>query len=427
MHLVFVSSLVPVANPSSGFDIANRVVLDGLRALGHRVSVIGFLQPGQAVAPGGETHVLGELEVTNAKVGALKKLHWLAKAFLNGTTVSSAKMLTVTADRVAALLQELQPFDGIILNSVQLPAAFASVFQKHPTIYIAHNVEAESALENAKIASGRLERILFRREAHYLAQLEKQLTQAASAVWTFAEADRFGFGHMVSERAAVLPLVTRWEPSQERIGTNIDYDLALIGTWSWQPNRIGLDWFLSTVVPLLPAEMTIAIAGQLPSMPAVSHPGVRFLGRVPDAHTFVAAGAVVPLISRGGTGVQLKTIETFELGMPSVATRASLRGIGALPPNCSVTDDPADFARLLTERVAEVHGGDHKRLSGRVFHQAQKARLLETLDQGLSCLGKPVAAKGFASAEEKSQPARTGKMAAAAPFGFAVHEGGKSR
>ncbi len=427
MHLVFVSSLVPVENPSSGFDIANRAVLDGLRALGHQVSVVGFLQPGQTVAPGGAMYVLGELEVANAKVGASTKLCWLAKAFLNHTTVSSAKLLTVDADHIDAMLTELQPFDGIILNSVQLPGAFASVFQKYPTIYIAHNVEADSALENAERASSWLQRMLFRREARYLELLEKQLTQVASAIWTFAEADRFGFGYTVSDRAAVLPLVTRWEPPQDRIGAVVEHDLALIGTWSWQPNRIGLDWFLSKVVPLLPAEMTIAIAGQLPSVPAVSHPGVRFLGRVPDARAFVEAGAVVPLISRGGTGVQLKTIETFELGMPSVATRASLRGVGSPPANCSVTDDPANFAQLLTERVAEVRAGNRKRLSGRLFHQGQKARLLETLEKGLSSLGKRVATKGFATSREEPEPARASKKAAGAPFGFAVHEGGKSR
>ena len=52
MHLVFVSSLVPVESPASGFDIANRAVFDGLRALGHRVSVVGYLQPGQRPAQG---------------------------------------------------------------------------------------------------------------------------------------------------------------------------------------------------------------------------------------------------------------------------------------------------------------------------------------------------------------------------------------
>jgi Glycosyl transferases group 1 len=427
MHFVLVSSLVPVENPSSGFDIANRVVLDGLRALGHRVSVIGYLQPGQTAAAGGETHLLGELEVANAKVGAATKLGWLATALLNRTTLSSAKMLKTGREHIEALLQGLQPFDGIILNSVQLPGAFASIFQKHPTIYVAHNVEADSALENAMSASGLLESFLFKREAGLLEQIERQLTQVASAVWTFAEADRFGFGYAVADRASVLPLVTRWELPERHVERLPEYDLALIGTWSWKPNRIGLDWFLSKVVPLLPAEISIGVAGQMPDAPPVSHPGLRFLGRVPDARAFVESGAVVPLISRSGTGVQLKTIETFELGMPSVATHASLRGIGEIPGNCSIADDPAEFARLLTEKVAQVRAGNRQRLSGTAFHQAQKARLLATFGQGLSSFAKPATASALSFSRGEAAPSAMKNKAGGVPYGFAVHEGGKSR
>lgn len=426
MHLVFVSSLVPVENPSSGFDIANRTVLEGLRALGHRVSVIGYLQPGQAAAPGGDMHLLGELEVTNAKVDRATKVRWLTAALLNRTTLSSAKMLQVKRTQIEALLQGLQPFAGIVLNSVQLPGAFADLFQKYPTIYVAHNVEADSALENAATSSSRLERLLFKREAHYLRRLERQLTRAASAVWTFAEADRSGFGHAVSGRAAVLPLVTRWNLPKSNIETAPQHDLALIGTWSWKANRIGLDWFLSKVVPLLPADMSIGIAGHLPDAPQIAHPGVHLLGRVPDARAFVEAGAIVPLISRGGTGVQLKTIETFELGLPSVATSASLRGIGALPENCAVADDAADFARCLVEKVAQVRAGNRQRSSGSAFHDAQKAQLLGAMREGLSRFGKPVTAAHTALGKVPAEPQSMTPKKSIASYGLAVHEGAKS-
>lgn len=392
MHLVLVSSLVPVANPASGFDIANRAVLDGLRALGHRVSVVGFLQPGRTPAPDCEMHLLGELEVTNAKVGRLQKLGWLATAFLNRTSVSSGKMLAVSANRIQAILDGLAPFDGLVLNSVQLPAAFAQLFRPHPSIYIAHNVEADSAFENAERATGAVERFLFRREAQYLEHYEQQLAHNAVAVWTFAEADRFGFGRAVSDRAFVLPLVTGWD-APAAPACELNHDLGLIGTWSWRPNRLGLDWFLAEVVPHLPETMSIAIAGQLDGAPAVSHPGVRFVGRVPDARAFVAQSAVVPLVSRGGTGVQLKTIETFELGMPSVATQASLRGIEAVPDNCAVADDPAEFARLLVDTVAKARAGDLQRLDGSVFHRAQKVRLMRVMRNVLAGLVSPAVAE----------------------------------
>ncbi len=43
------------------------------------------------------------------------------------------------------------------------------------------------------------------------------------------------------------------------------YDLTLIGTWTWHPNRIGLEWFLREVKPLLPKDVSIAIAGNTPA------------------------------------------------------------------------------------------------------------------------------------------------------------------
>lgn len=427
MHLVFVSSLVPVENPSTGFDIANRAVLDGLRALGHRVSVVGYLPPGRNPAAGGDMHVLGELEVTNAKVGPATKLRWLATAFLNRTTLSSAKMLRAGEGRIEALLSSLQPFDAIVLNSVQLSAAYADIFLRYPTLYVAHNVEADSALQSAAAARGRIERFLFEREAHYLSEFEQRLTQGARCIWTFAEADRFGFGYTVSDKASVLPLVTRWTSPHEDV-TSVDdcplqQDLGLIGTWSWKPNRIGLDWFLDKVTPLLPPEMTIAIAGQMTDVPASAHPGLRFVGRVADAHEFVRASAVVPLIARGGSGVQLKTIETFELGMPSVATGASLRGIDTVPANCSVADDPAEFARLLIERVASVRAGRSGRVSGGDFHAAQKSVLLAVMQEGLKRFGPA------AETVPETRPliAGRGKAGAQKRAAFAVHEGGKTR
>lgn len=417
MHLLFVSSLVPVRNPSSGFDIANRAVLDGLLSLGHRVSVIGYLEPGQEPALAEGVHLLGEAQLANARVGVTTKLGWALTAFLQRTSVSSAKMLRVSAERIEALISELQPFDGIILNSVQLPAAFASIFQRYPNIYVAHNVEADSALANAERARGRFERLMFSREARYLEQYEKQLAQGASRIWTFAEQDRFGFGYTLSDKASVLPLITQWEAPETIEATPVSYDLGLIGTWSWKPNRIGLDWFLHRIVPQLPSDMTIAIAGQIAGEPSVSHPGVMFLGRVPDARAFVAASGVVPLISKSGTGVQLKSIEAFELGLPTVATRQSLRGIDVIPSNCSIADNEAEFARLLTERVAEMRTSPNRCVSGALFHHAQKSRLLENLQEGLAGLVKV----SDASREERGREVVQGKPQ------LSVHEGGKAR
>src|SRR5690606_29038326 len=170
----------------------------------------------------------------------------------------------------------------------------------------------------------------------------------------------------------------------------IKHDLALIGTWTWHPNRIGLEWFLREVKPHLPGDISIAIAGNTPAdlIAAWSGAGsgVDFVGKVPDATEFVESSALVPLVSRAGTGVQLKTIETFELGMPSVATTHSVRGIDHIPDNCTVADDPRAFAAAIVERIEKIRSGDRQRLDGKAFTRSQIEGMDRAIARGLQAL-----------------------------------------
>ena len=383
MHVIFISSLVPVANPSSGYDIANRVIVDALRLLGHKISVLGFLQPGHVPANPDQTRLLGELEVTNARVGKLQKALWLMDAFVHGEPVSVAKMHAVTARDIRAALAELAPVDGLILNSVQLPGAFIDVFSEFPSVFVAHNVEADSAADNARNASSRLTRFLFTRDARLLSDLERDLCAQAEHVFTLAEPDREALGVATDKQSTVLPLVTSVTPPPPPSLRAPVYDAGMIGSWTWAANRAGLDWFLGEITPRLPSDFRIAIAGGMDADVPQAPDNVVFLGRVPDARAFVKSCRIVPLISRAGTGVQLKTIETFEMGLPSVATTSAVRGISAQPENCMVADDPAEFAACLVEMIGRSRAGEPLDRDGRQFHALQLDGLTKALSSGL--------------------------------------------
>lgn len=384
MHLVFATSIVPVDNPSTGYEIANAAVLGALRRAGVRVTVLGFAWPGSEPLDPDQTVVLGEVDVRTDNASARQKLEWLGRAVITGTTFSSIKLRVVSPQTVRAAIEALGPVDGYVLNSVQFAAAFEEVLRDRPSIFVAHNVEHRSAAENAAAAKGLVQRFMFAREARLLADIEARLCANARYVFTFSEEDRVALG--AGERSSFLPLVTR-QHAAAPVARRIECDAALIGTWTWQPNRIGLDWFLEKVVPHLRPDFRIRIAGRIAGPPRCAHPGVEFVGRVPDATDFVRSGAVVPLISTAGSGVQLKTIETFELGLPSVATRLSLRGIGRVPANCVVADDPRDFARALEQAVA----GGVRDIDGRTFFDDQIRALDRGIRQGLAALGHQTA------------------------------------
>jgi hypothetical protein len=163
------------------------------------------------------------------------------------------------------------------------PAPSRAFFEDKPFILVAHNVEFRSAEENADAATGILQKFLYRREARLLRSLEARLCANASFVFTLADEDRATLGVDSNTKSATLPLVTRSSPPPPPSRREIVGDAALIGTWTWQPNRMGLDWFLEWVVPHLPDDFRVHVAGQLPAGLSSPHPGVSFVGRVLDA------------------------------------------------------------------------------------------------------------------------------------------------
>jgi glycosyltransferase involved in cell wall biosynthesis len=386
LRLAFLTALIPVARPDTGFEIANAAILDALRSAGHEVTAFGFMRPGEVPADPGQAVVIAQTDIENAVVSPGRRLRWIAAALRTGLPVACAKLRLAGAGRLVEAVRAQGPFDAIVLNSVMLPGAFPDLLTLGPCVLVEHNIEHVSARQSAAHARNPVLQRLFRREARLLQRIERRLWQEARFVWTLAEEDRTALGPSLADRSAVLPLVSRGREPGPMAGSEPApaYDVGLIGTWTWTPNFIGLDWFLREVCPLLPADITVAVAGRLPAGMPPAPPRVTLLGRVPAADAFLSSCRVVALSSRSGTGVQLKTIEALELGLPTVATTLSCRGFTAMPGNVTRADTPADFAKALVARVAAIRAGDRQRVDGAAFMAGQRAALADGLERGLA-------------------------------------------
>ncbi|WP_244639371.1 glycosyltransferase family 4 protein [Aureimonas endophytica] len=383
MHLLFISSMLPEDEPRSGFDIATRAIAEEYRRQGVRLSFAGFRRPGSGTPRPGEV-ALGELAPENSGATRRQKAAWLLRALHLGLPVSAAKLALLGRDALEARLAEAGPVDAYVLNSIQMPAAYPFLAATKPSVFVAHNVEHRSAAENALHAGSRFTAALYRREAALLHAAEERACRDARIIHTLSAEDLPGLGLVGHPAAYTLPL-TIGRPAIADDGVRRQ-DIGLIGTWSWAPNRIGLDWFLAEVVPLLPADIGIAVAGVFDGRPPKAPPNVRFLGRVPDAQRFVRASRVVALAAKGGTGVQLKTIEALEEGMPCVATRSALRGVESLPPNVAVADAAPDFARALLDMVAAARAGMAGRANGLAFALSQRHALSSAVERTIADL-----------------------------------------
>ncbi len=382
MRLAFITSLLPTGRPDTGFEIANSCVIDALRDAGCTVTLFGFLRSDETAEPPAGSIVLDRMVIENAVATRGQKLRWLADSFRRNLPVISTKLAAFGEARLREIIDGHGPFDAYVINSAPVAGAFPSLLEK-PSILVAHNVEHASARENASSAGGLTGR-LYWRESRLLEQAEHRALAAAKFIWCFSQEDREGFGMDIDSKSAVLPLLT---PVVAKLPeTEPAYDIGLIGTWTWQPNLVGLHWFLDEVVPNLSTNMSIAVAGRLPAGFQTSHGYVSLLGRVPDATDFVASARTIALTSRNGTGIQLKTIETFQLGKPAVATRSSIRGLSQLPTNCLVADDAKGFAAALTKLVWDVRAERTQMADGSAFIARQKKGMREAVKLGLQAI-----------------------------------------
>lgn len=385
MHLIFASSLVPCGAPESGFDIANHAIVGAMRRAGVKVTHFGFKWPGAELADPENTICLGEIDPKTDTASMAQKLKWLASAVKGGLTYSSAKLRVMSDSDFTKALETIENVDGIVLNGVPLAGAFEKILTAKPYLYVAHNVEHISAAASANAASSAFEKFMFRREAKYLKQLEKRLATKAKFVITLADEDQAPLGVDDEKRSLTLPLVTP-EPANFLENRVKGFDVGMIGTWTWAPNRIGLEWMLQEVMPHLPDGITVAIAGNMPKGFPKRDKRIQFLGRVLDAKDFLRQCRVIALTSREGTGVQLKTIETFEMGLPAVATSSSVRAISHLPSNVLVANDPKQFAHSLADHALNVRTNLVHDIDGSTFRKAQLTEMDNVMKQALANL-----------------------------------------
>jgi len=390
MHLIFATSLVTAGPPESGYEIANHALLAGLRRQGMRVTELGFTWAGTTPTNPDQTVCLGEVDVKTESASGKQKLLWLAKAIRTSLPFACAKLKIIDEPAFERALAQAERTggraDAIVLNGVTLAGAYERILTRRPFLFVAHNVEHVSAQQNARDAAGFVEKVMYRREAHYLRKLETRLCAGAKHVLTLTEEDRHGLHIDQDDKSTAVPLVTPKPPANPSTGRIKAFDVGMIGTWTWTPNRIGLEWFLQNVVPLLPADMSIAVAGKTPRGLRARDKRVVFLGRVENAKDFSRQCRVIALSSRVGTGVQLKTIEAFEMGLACAATTSSMRGISHIPSNVRVADRPRAYAEAVVELASLDRAGEAQTADGMAFRTAQQAAMDDAVAKALNCV-----------------------------------------
>lgn len=138
-------------------------------------------------------------------------------------------------------------------------------------------------------------------------------------------------------------------------GSN-ENNIIFTGNMSYLPNVDAALYFYNKIFPLISAEIKdvrLYLVGASPTQEILNlskDKKVIITGAVDDLRTFIYKSAVYVCPLQLGTGIKNKILEAMAMGIPIVATRASIPGIDITDgKNIIVEDIPHNFARKVID------------------------------------------------------------------------------
>ena len=408
-RILWLSTVMP-AGQTTGGEIASMNLVSAIRELGAHVDCLAYRRVGEIgdMPDGFETP--RDLVIESAEVPR-EAARWLARAIIAGRPFSVQKY--VTDEMRESVRRKLAggACDIVVIDHAQMGWLVDLVPAHLPVVFVAHNVEHrnyEGRARDLRRAGGALalaKSAVYAREAKLMRALETKLARRCNVVWTLSAEDAEYFRGVLDpsdptatataagERGKVRSVSIPGQSFAASSGTRSDpasgeppaIDVGLLGSWVWDVNRDGLEWFLAHVVPLLPNTIEIVVGGKSDRAPGTLENNVRFAGFVPDAGDFLRSARVVVIPTTVGSGIQIKTIETIGLGVPLVATTIALRGIDDKPDYVVEASHPEAMAAAICsalERPSVVNS------EGQAWQEARRRRFVAELDDALACFAR---------------------------------------
>ncbi|HVW83673.1 MAG TPA: glycosyltransferase, partial [Bryobacteraceae bacterium] len=139
-------------------------------------------------------------------------------------------------------------------------------------------------------------------------------------------------------------------------GPRRPFTMLFLGSFRHIPNKVALEWFARSVLPLivekLPQARLMVAGSEPPPRHALCDPAnaIELLGFVEDIQPLFSSCALFVCPIRSGSGVRVKLLEAFASGIPVVSTRLGAEGLaredGAF---CALADEAETFAARVVE------------------------------------------------------------------------------
>lgn len=346
-----------------GAEVVMSETLVAMAAAGYAVDVFS-LNPRKSrrdpnvLASYCRTHAAAEIDTSVHALHLATELVRNQRYDIDNTTLHTSYWISRFIDgHVLRALQDFVeangPYDVIhceTLFTVYYGLALRAIYPC-AVVYRSHNVEwrIQKTLAGESHV-GFVRRMVHRRLAEQTESYERSVSRMVDAIACISHVDASWYS-----QAATGALVSTIEPGVRcAIVDEPKHDkptIGFIGSLDWEPNKVGLLWFINSVMPIMrrrEPDIWFVIAGRssesfVRSLEPTQN--ILCLGEVPSSSEFLADRHVViaPLFS--GSGVRIKLLEAFGMAKAVVTTKMGASGLDIQHGvHCLIADTAEEFA-----------------------------------------------------------------------------------
>jgi glycosyltransferase involved in cell wall biosynthesis len=294
---------------------------------------------------------------------SLKKKYWTALSYRwKLQTLSSADSSILN---IVSVLNSIRNnhYDFVVfehIESLRLYKKINSLFPLAKIIFDAHNVDHFL-----------LHDIANKRRLKNIRKAESSLYKKCDIVFTASVSD-----------AEILRSLNKNKIQIEVVPNGVDVEknpfqlpdfnknpkkIIFCGSLDYEPNQVGLLWFLKDVWPDIvkkhPGIILLVVGRGIPDQPLMNllngSPHIKFIGEVETVIPYYreVQCAIIPLLH--GSGTRLKILEAMSLGIPVISTKAGAEGLNYKDgENIVISNMAEDFS----ESIDRVYDSDNQLL-----------------------------------------------------------------
>ena len=283
-------------------------------------------------------------------------------ALLNGDSYTISRFYAHHHAMVIKQALSRKRYDVAQLESLYT-TPYIDIIRRHaPNALIAlrsHNHEYQVREQRWKAMKNPVQRLVMRHVTKSLERYEKEVLDKVDVVVAISDGEAGGYrnwgysGPLHVSGYGVAAIAVSDLDRHELPRCDRPLRLFHVGAMDWSPNSEGVDWFISSVWPVLRSrhpELEFHIAGK--SLNPTRHakvPGVFNHGEVLDSDAYAADRdlLVVPLLR--GAGIRVKIVQAMSRGVPVATTTEGGHGLGLKNGEGIALSEPDSFADCISE------------------------------------------------------------------------------